>query len=642
MPVYAEETKDTVKNPRTSKNPHEYQYKADYLEDWEVHRKYIETFDPLEAMLVGEVYDSVSRSVDGSKITDSYAATLAIERAARVLGKLPDGQTESVGKADQGKAAFMDILRQKWIYPNANAQHPFETKLELWQLYSDVYGYMPMFYDWNVSATGYVGPDCWLWNPRNLVFQQGRTSLTDMEYVTALTWVNRRFLEGVLNKESDSDGWDREAVQFLLELVDNQRTDPDTEKDTFVERQRITQATKRGICLATRYEAGEDGEWITFAPDHSCVQVRRIENPHKNGRIPFVNKYGQELFDSVYGMGEFQRAKPLQFARDGLTNFYFTGIKNNLVPPIVVNANGVLKHTVDYRAGGVIMETIPNSVRTLETSSAGLSTYQGAMSNLTGSLLSLYGSQNASLPGAETLNPSQGKTPAAIELYENKEASRDGRARKRLEKAIEQLTDGFFSLLVNIGTEDIPVSLFAKDIEEISKQPGLADVLGIFSHKFQPNETLTGGDLTINPASLKGIEYRFNIAPGSTAKLSKEKQLAELERLMSNLAKFQNQFKDDPRIEVNWSKIMEAYSQLTDLKGAVEFVIIKPGPSPQEIALMQENEQLKQQLAQSEQMAAQTSQASQASQPATTGVANAGGLFTDPDIANVAQQITKF
>ena len=165
----------------TKDSKYEYSYKKDYEEDWSIHEDYVKTFDPLEAMLLGQVYDTVSNSVDGAKITDSYTATLAIERAARVVGKLPEGVTEATAKADQGKAAFMDILRQKWIYPNANAQHNFETKLRLWQLYSSVYGYMPMFYDWNVSNTGYVGPDCWLWNPRNLVPQQGRTSLADAD-----------------------------------------------------------------------------------------------------------------------------------------------------------------------------------------------------------------------------------------------------------------------------------------------------------------------------------------------------------------------------------------------------------------------------------------------------------------------------
>lgn len=642
----AKETKyqDTDRIPTYSgsdASAHEYEYKKDYEEDWSVHRQYIQTFDAYEAMLLGQVYDSVSSSVDGSKITDSYAMTLAKERADRVMAKLPDGETEAVGKGDAGKGAFMDILRQKWIYPNANAQHPFFEKLNLWQLYSSVYGYMPMFYDWNVSPTGYVGPDCWLWNPRNLVPQQGRTSLWDMEYVTALSWVGKRFLQGLVDrydKQKDTAGWNIDALKELLSRVDYAESHPETDKDTLVERTRISQSVKRGICLATRYEAGEDGEWCVFAPDYACIKVRDIKNPHKNGRIPFVIKYSQPLFDSFYGLGDFQRAKPLQFARDGLTNFYFKGIKMNLIPPIVVNANGVLKHTIDYREGGVMMETIPQSVRRLETSTAGLSTYQAAMSNLTGSLLSLYGSQNASIPGSESLNPSQGKTPAAINLYGDKEATRDGAERRHLEAAIEQLTDGFFSLVANIGTEDIPVQLFAADIKEIVKS-GLVDVEELFiAGDLKPDKTGVAGELRIKPGALKNIEYRFNITPNSTAKLNREKQLTELERLMTSIGKFQNMFKDDPRLEVNWPAIMKSYETLSDLKGATEFVTVKPGPSPQEAALMQQVEQLTLQLQEMQQQMAMQEQASTLSAPTLTA---GGRVFRDPELHAAAQEVVK-
>lgn len=55
----------------------QYAYKSDYESDWDLHRNYIQTFDAYEAMLIGTVYDSVSSKVDGSKITDSYAATLS-------------------------------------------------------------------------------------------------------------------------------------------------------------------------------------------------------------------------------------------------------------------------------------------------------------------------------------------------------------------------------------------------------------------------------------------------------------------------------------------------------------------------------------------------------------------------------------
>lgn len=578
-------------------DPYASNYKGEYESDWQAHRNYIQGFDAYEAMVMGQVYDSVSNSVDGSKITDSYATTLSKERADRVMAKLPDGETLPIGKADVGKAAFMDILRQKWIYPNANSQHPFLEKLNMWQFYSSVYGYMPMFYDLNVSSSGYVGPDCWLWNPRNLVPQQGRISIADMDYVWALTWVSKKFLKSVLDNEAvetQQDGWDRKALEHLIEVAEQLRSDVDTDRDTEVARTRTPQLRKKGICLVTRYESGSDGRWTTFAPDHSCIEVRDIANPHKNGRIPFVVKYSQPLFDSFYGLGDFQRAKSLQFARDGLTNFYFKGIKMNLIPPVVVNANGVLKHTIDYREGAVMMETIPNSIRRLETSTAGLNTYQAAQSNLTGSLLSLYGTQNASIPGAEALNPSQGKTPGAIDMYSQKEATRDGAEVRHLETAIEQLTDGFFSLIANVCTEEVPVQLFQEDIRQIT-EAGYADVEELFAG-IERNGSNTAATLRINPTKLKNIEYRFNIAPDSTKKANQDRQLEGLDRVMGTIGKFQNIFKDDPRVEINWPEMLKTYEALSGVDGASRFITVKDAPSPEEQALMDENAQLKGQL----------------------------------------------
>lgn len=567
----------------TYKSQFEYQYREDYFSDWTIHRNYInQNFDAWESMLTGQVYDTVSRSVDGSKITDSYAMTLAKERADRVIAKLPEGLTEPAGKADVGKAAFMDILRVKYIQPNANAQHPYLEKLNLWQFYSSVYGYMPMFYDWNITGSGYAGPDCWLWNPRNLIPQQGRTSIAEMEYVTALTYVNKAYLKGILdgtNAKSDEDGWDREAIKELLEREESYNA-TDQAEDTKVTRDRQISMTKRGIKLCTRFEAGQDGEWITFAPDHGYCEVRRIKNPHKNGRIPFVIKYSQPLFDSFYGLGDFQRAMPLQFARDGLTNFYFQGIKMNLIPPIVANANGVVKHTLDYRPGGVILETIPNSVRRLETSNAGLSTYQNAQTSLTGSLLAQYGSQNPNASGSETLNPSQGRTPAAINLYSDKEATRDGAERRHLESAIQQLTEGFFDLIVNIGTEDIPVSLFRDDIDDIMRS-GLSDVQDIFTSKnIKPNASGTAAELKIKPSSLKGVGYRFKINPDSSAKINQQLQLQALLDMIDRLGKYQNVLQNDPTITIHWDKIMQSFMSLTDINGADQFISFDPNAQP--------------------------------------------------------------
>lgn len=612
-----------------TKTDNEYAYKKDFLSDLDVHDDYISEFDAYEAMLTSKVYDSVSKKVNRSSITDSYSATLAIERAARVMGKLPDGIVEPAFKKDAGKAVLLNILRQKWIYPNANAQRNFFEKLRLWQLYSSVYGYMPMFYDWNVSNTGYVGPDCWLWNPRNLVPQQGRASIADMDYVTSLARVGKSTLEKWL--EDEEGGWDKTVLKELIELADKEETtSQDDKRDTKVERDRSSSDLKKGIQIATRYEAGEEGRWISFAPEHGCKVLRDIPNPHKNGRIPFVIKYSQPLFDSFYGMGDFQRAKPLQFARDGLTNFYFAGIKTNLSPPIVVNANGVLKHTLDMtKPQPVIMETLPNSVRRLETSTAGLSTYQAAQSQLTGSLLSLYGTQNASIPGAEALNPSQGKTPAAVNMYSNKEASRDGQERAYLESAIEELTDGFFSLVSNINTEPIPVNFFADEIETLQRQ-GYDDVMEML----EVNETGDMASMTIKPESLKGVEARFKISTGTTEAENRQKKVEDIINMIGVVGKYQNILKEDPTIKIDWSVPIKLMQELSDVEGMEDFITA----IPPEVLEQQRQQEMAMQM-EAEKTAQMQAQSQMESNLAPAAVSVRGNLMRDPDIIAAAQSI---
>jgi hypothetical protein len=62
-----------------------YAYMSDYKSDLEVHDRFIEEWDAHEAMLISKTYDAVSRQTKNG-ITDSEAATMVIERSARVVG----------------------------------------------------------------------------------------------------------------------------------------------------------------------------------------------------------------------------------------------------------------------------------------------------------------------------------------------------------------------------------------------------------------------------------------------------------------------------------------------------------------------------------------------------------------------------
>jgi hypothetical protein len=551
-----------------------YEYESDFQSDLQMHDYYITDFDAYEAMLVSKTYDSVSKQTKNG-ITDSDAATMVIERSARVVGQLPTGETTAAGRKDAGKALFMDILRQKWIYPNANAQRPFLDKVRLWEMYSGVYGFMPMYVDWDVSPTGYVGPNCWLWSPRNFIPQQGRFSIADMDYVHAISYLSHTDIQNLIDNWTVDSGWDKENLKAVLEIAKNSSKSPDTKRDSFVERERQSSEVKDRVMVVTRYEAGDDGQWVTFTPDMSCMELRSIDNPHKNGRIPFVIKPSIPLFDSFYNLAEMARAKPIQFAKDGLTNFYFQGIKMNIYPPTVVNANGILKHTVSQEPGAIWEEITPNSARRLETSTAGLATYQAAMGQMSGALQNVFGTTTTQLSAEQAMSPQMGKTPEAIKYQSNRESARDNQNRAYLQSAIEEMVDLMYSLIVNIGTEDIPIDLFAEDIMAIQKA-GYDDLQKLFKKKISPNESGQSVRIVIDPKQLKGVEYRFNMKADSTVKSHKQEQRQDLLEFISVVGKHQNELQEIQKtsgMRPNWEVIFQRYAELADL--GIDDIFIK-------------------------------------------------------------------
>jgi len=502
-------------------------FKRDFDEDLSAHDTAIENFDAFEAMHMGKTYDQKSRETKNG-LTDSATATIYLERAARVAGKLPEGEMLAFGKKDYGKALFMDILRTKWIYPNANAQRPFKTKMYMWQYGSSEYGYMPMYYDLNISPSGYFGPDCWLWNPRNFIPQNGFITVEEMDYVHAIAYKSPTWFDDLL-EEDDDGGWKKDKIKGLSEQLKAAVKEPDTNRDTLLARN-VNRQSSRQVQVVTRYESGDDGRWVTFLPEYGYTVIRSIKNPHKNGKIPFVIKPCIPTFDSFYGIGDFQRSMPMQFANDGLDNFYFQGIKINLFPPTIVNAQGVVRHTIrPGEAGTVWEEIIPNSIRKYEGSTAGLSTYQAAKGMAKGAIQSIAGTTDTRANAENSMDPGMGKTPEALSMIGEREDTRDGQDRDLLEEAMKQLIDGMMSLLLIIPNK-IPVDLFASEIEEIIED-GHTDLSDIFrvttATKLLKWRLSNSGNqirLTIDPTRLRGLEYRFQLEAGSTAKKTKEQQ----------------------------------------------------------------------------------------------------------------------
>lgn len=521
--------------------------RGDFRYDLLAHDNYIQNFDSYEAMLISRPYDSVSKKISNG-LSDGRTTTIYQERAARVCGQLPSGSMRAAGKKDEGAAAVLDIVLQKYLYPNANAQAPLLEKFRNWQFYSSVYGYMPMYYDWEVNdKTGYIGPNCWLWHPRNFVPQIGRPSIDDMDYCTALTFVSEPFFDDLLkmsDEELEEAGWVRDEILVLKRLIQERLRFPDARRDSLVTRERQSQADKGRIMLATRYEAGEDGNWVTIAPEYNGVCVRMMRNPHKNGKIPFVIKYATPLFDNFYGLGDFQRAKPLQFFSDGLDNFYAAGLKRGLYPPTIINPAGVVKSSITQDPGAIWQETVANSIREYQTSPVGLNTYQSAKTMVNAALMNQAGTTDMAST-ATSADPASGTTPQGIAQQAQRESARDNQDRFYLESRIEMLLDRMMGLFGTIATEPIPLNLFAEDFEEIAQAGfiGADDdgkLTGPLADMIELSDSKQSAKMTIKPSFFKDLSLRFEINPNSTAAADKVTQLTNLENFIKNISSMQN------------------------------------------------------------------------------------------------------
>ena len=562
---------DKTLNDIKSMNKIEKALYRDYSEDLDQHDGAIEDYDAYEAMDMGKTYDPVSKSTSNG-LTDNMTATIYLERAARVAGQLPEGETLAYGKKDYGKAMFLDLLRTKWINPNANAQFDFLTKMFIWQYGSSEYNYMPMHYDINVNeTTGYVGPDCWLWNPRNFIPQSGLTSITDMDYVHALSYKTPGFFESIVDDEDD-DTWDKEAIQSILPLLRNAKKENDTKRDTLSYRERMKQSTNQ-ICIATRYEAGKDGRWITFLPDFGCKVIRNIKNPHKNSRIPFVMKRCIPKLDSFYGNGDFQRSMPMQFANDGLDNFYFQGIKVNLFPALMINMQTAIRHTISQEPGSVMEFNGTPDARRLETSTAGLSTYQSAKGMAKGAIQSIAGTTDTRSNAESSSDPGFGKTPEALRQIKDREGTRDNFDRGMLERAMAELYDGMYSILPTIR-EDIPVDMFSKEIEQLMES-GHTDLGEIFkTWKENQNATISMSEsgnqmrIKIKPGAFENITAKFEVKANSTAKQTREQQLEAMQEFWLLIGKMPNaldQYKESTGKVPDWEYVFGEMGKLMDL-----------------------------------------------------------------------------
>jgi hypothetical protein len=485
----------------------EYDLGAEFQAAYDALRTERVTWDDKEALLLGKRIDKISNNRK-SQVTDGALGNLQWERAARVMAQLPTGKIQASSKKDLGKNTLMNIVMNRYVLPNANAQYAHLIKLRLWDIYSRAWGAAPMLYDYRVDDE-YIGPDSWLINIRDFFPQPGKTTIQDCDWVMISTIVNVAWLEDKLDRE----GWEKDSIKKIITSA-KEGTRPskkdDAERVSSHSMLRNETSGQKGkfaeVELITMYQRGEKGRWITFAPDYDDQVVRNIPNPHKNGRIPVVLKQNFPRVDSIIGLSDVERGETLQKAKDSLINLYLDGVKMSIFPPLKISTSGVrMSSIVNAPAAKWLMDDL-GKVQQHQISPQGFNSFVSTYQFLHGAQLSLNGTTDARVSG-ENSGSDMGKTPAAIKQAEARENARDNWDRFMMEKAIEELYEGFINLISEKQEKPIPIDIFEEEVKQLMAN-GMEDVGEIY-------ESGKAGKLIVNKRDIKS-KYTYNIDAGTT------------------------------------------------------------------------------------------------------------------------------
>lgn len=513
------------------------QLSKDATAAWEALQPLRATWDEKERALLAKTNDSFSGNVTRAKVTDAAMSTLSFERQARVAAQLPTGKLFSAGKADEGKSKLANIVLQKYIIPNANSQKDMLIKQRLWGVYASVYGSMPMFYDYRVDDQ-YIGPDCWLVDPRSFLPQPGRNSVQECDWVIISTIMTVRELKEIAKKDPKNTSWNIEAVNKLIKAAEDgkpSRTDDAAKQPQTSQLRYSSDAIKGQIEIMTKYENGAKGHWITFAPDYKEVPVLRdIPNPHKSGKIPVVLRDCFPLLNSIYGLGDFERGMKIQKAKDSLLSLRLEFVKNKVFPPLKVDTSKVTPSTIKYQSGAKWRMTDMNAVQAMTFGNDSEGAFQNTYNVLNGIQQDQYGTSNTTLNIDSAANPQYGKTPAAIQMQQQQQNARDTWDRFMHEKAVEELYEGMINLLAVKMEKPINFNVFEEEIRQIASDYPNEDILQVV-------DSGKSGRMTVTKSLLKNDQgYRFIIDGNSSMKQDDEAQLQALIQTYQMAAQDQN------------------------------------------------------------------------------------------------------
>lgn len=478
-----------------------------------------------EKIFHNELADSISGSTK-SQVFDPKLSTMVLEREARVMAQLPTGKVRAISRNDKFGEKLMNLTLDKYVTPNANSQFDLLTKYRMTDRYSNIYGNFFGFVDWRVDKNGYVGPDYWMLNIRDVFPQVGAVSIEDSDYIIVRTWQPLSYFENLLKNKDFKN-----ISQVITKLKNKSKVKESDDKDARQETDYPSDQPAKNSSYFEVLSMYERDKWTDYVTDADLV-IREMDNPHDNHELPVVCKYSIPLLSDIFGMGDFERGKSMQYTLNSLWNLYLDGVKVSIFPPTLINKDYVADlNSIKWSAAAKWLVKgnggVDQAARTMNLSPQGQNTFNNVYQIVTSSLLNMMGTTDTSV-SAQT-DPGFGKTPEALKQQSARENSRDNVDRFYMERFLTDVNRKFVNLLSKKMPDSVAVRMFPDDIEQLAK-----DFPEIEENKmYNPKK----GKLNISKKLLGDVIYDYEIVSGSTYALDQKEQQQNLLMLLDLFTK---------------------------------------------------------------------------------------------------------
>jgi len=481
-------------------------------------------WDKAERVFHNQLDDAIS-SETKSQVFDPKLSTLTLERAYRVMAQLGVGKVKPISVNDIGTSLLMNLVVEKYVTPNANAQFDLLTKFRMADIYSNIYGNFFALVDWDIRNNGYIGPDLWLLNIRDVFPQVGAVSVDDSDYIIVRSWKPLSYFEN-LKKQNGFKNVGK-IYKKLKDLSGGKAT-----KDQHSTSKREEKAYPRPIASKKDgyfevLSQFEKDRWVDFCVE-ADMEFRDIKNPHDNGELPIVCKYSIPLLDDFMGMGDFERGMTMQNVVNSIWNLYLDATKMSIFPPVLVNKDNIASassFTMTPAAKWLARGNLGNVAVPLQLNPKGIETFNNTYQVANAAMLNMFGTTDTTVT-AQT-EAGFGKTPQALGMQQARENTRDNADRFYMEQFITKVMKKMVNLISKKQSKAITIRLFEEDIKQLERS--YPDVKEDYDEKT--------GKLTIDKKKTGSVLYDYELVSNSTYAIDQKSQQQNLVMLMDMFMK---------------------------------------------------------------------------------------------------------